>query len=468
MQVDDTPAAWQEVLRQPHIGAVVLVSLGIWLHAADSLIVATMMPAIVAEIGGGRVVSWAFALYETGTIVAGAASGLLALRHGLRLPMAAAALVFALGCTLSAMAPTMPVLLAGRLAQGAGGGGLAALSFVAVGLLFPRRLMPRAMAVMSILWGAAAFAGPLIGSLFVAYASWRAGFAFFGAQALLLALWIGWWVSGLATPGPGRTGDERLPIKRLALLCLSILLVSYAGIAPNPSTMALALLAGLAALLLFARIDAAAGAGRLWPARPFDLRFPVGSALLMTLGACIATMGLVTYGPILMQVLHASPVIVSGYVIATVSIAWTLGSVMVSGLPERLDPLVIGIGMAMVFASVAGMTYAMPAGPIWLIAAFAAVEGFGYGIANVFVLRRATLLAPRDDVERLSAALPTVGHLGYALGAAVVGILANSAGFHDALGAGEAAHVARWIFGGSFAVALGGALAMLRFVTFRK
>src|SRR5690606_17282554 len=98
--------------------------------------------------------------------------------------------LFGFGCILSATSPTMPLLLTGRALQGLGGGGLVAMGFVAVGLIFPRRYLARAMAAVSTLWGISAFIGPLVGGVFVDYVTWRWGFAFFACQAFALALWI--------------------------------------------------------------------------------------------------------------------------------------------------------------------------------------------------------------------------------------------------------------------------------------
>ncbi len=179
--------SWREVLTRQHGQALVLVCMGVWLHAAESLLVATMMPAIVAEIGGAEQVAWTIALYEIGTIVAGAAGGLLALRHGIRLPMGTAALAYAAGSAIAALAPSMGVLLLGRVLQGLGGGGLMALSFIAVGVLFPKRLTARVMAAITTLWGVSSLFGPLIGGLFVELSTWRNGFWFFTLQALALA-----------------------------------------------------------------------------------------------------------------------------------------------------------------------------------------------------------------------------------------------------------------------------------------
>ena len=139
---DDAPVGWTDILKRRHGPALALVCLGVWLHAANGLLVATMLPALVAKIGGAALVGWTISLYEIGTILTGAASGLLATRHGVRLPMSVAAAVFAAGCAVSALAPAMSVVLAGRLLQGLGGGGLMALAFVATGVLFPRPLIP--------------------------------------------------------------------------------------------------------------------------------------------------------------------------------------------------------------------------------------------------------------------------------------------------------------------------------------
>lgn len=79
--------SWREFLGSPYAPSLALVCLAVWLHAADSLIVATMLPSIVAEIGGAGLVGWSVSLYEIGSIVAGAASALLTMCFGLRVPM---------------------------------------------------------------------------------------------------------------------------------------------------------------------------------------------------------------------------------------------------------------------------------------------------------------------------------------------------------------------------------------------
>lgn len=457
---------WREVVNRRYGAPLLLVSLGVWLHAADSLIVATMMPQIVSEIGGEAYVAWSVALYELGSIVAGASGALMVMRKGVRVPMIMAAMVFAAGCLVSAAAPTMPILLFGRLMQGVGGGGLTALAFIAVATLFPARLTPRVLGIISVLWGASAFLGPMIGGLFVEYSTWRMGFVFFAAQAVGLALWILLGIR-ITEQKTDESTDPSVPFGRLMLLTLGVLMIAYAGIAVTVPRTPILLGMGLACLLVFLRQDARSAESRLLPNRPFNLRTPVGSALVMTLTLAVSAMGLGTYGPLLMTIIHGYPAYVAGYVLASVAIGWSAAAIMLSGSPERYDRFFIAVGLLMVFCSVAGLAYAIPHGPLALIGGFAALEGIGFGTAWTFVLRRAKRLADQDDVARLSGALPTVSRFGYALGASVCGILANAAGFSVDGTAAQAAHVARVIFIGNLPIALLGLFAMACFVSLK-
>lgn len=440
----ETFVSWREFLGGPYAASLALVCLAVWLHAADSLIVATMLPAIVAEIGGAALVGWSVSLYEIGSIVAGAASAFLTMRFGLRAPMSMAAALFGLGCILSAVSPTMPLLLTGRALQGLGGGGLVAMGFVAVGLIFPRRYIARAMAAVSTLWGISAFAGPLVGGLFVEYATWRWGFAFFAGQAFALALWIVW--RSDASTSRSMAAATEFPVKRLSLLCVGVILVAFGGVEVSILRTVPSVVAGLVCLIGFLWLDERAGDTRLLPHRPFDLFRPAGAALLMILSMSMATIAVTAFGPLLVTAIHGVSALTAGYIIACSSIGWTITAVLVSGLPERFDRLMIALGMTVVSLSILGFLHAVPNGPVWLIAVFAALEGGGFGLAWTFILRRTLAVADSDEIQRVSGSIPTIQRLGYALGAAYVGIVANAFGLLSMETAADAAKVARWVF----------------------
>lgn len=457
----ETSGSWREFLKTGCAPALALVCLAVWPHAVDELIVATMLPSIVAEIGGAGLVGWTVSLYEIASLVAGAASALMTMRYGLLAPMSLAGLTFAFGCFLIAFAPTMPVLLAGRLFQGFGAGGLASMGFVAVGVMFPRRFTARAMAAISTFWGVTAFIGPLIGSFFVEFASWRWGFVCFGLQGIVLAIWV---AQRPDLTGPQTYARIRLPWERLTLLCFAVLLVSYGGVKVTPVQSSICILFGLACLLLFFRLDARAEDNRMLPDLPLDPRKPIGSALLMILSLSIATIAMAAFGPLLIIAIHDVSALTIGYIVACSSIGWTLMAVLVSGTPERWDRIMIAIGMGLVAASTAALFFVVPFGPVWLIAVCAAIEGAGFGMAWTFVLRRTTAFSTLEETQRISGAIPTMQRLGYALGAAYIGIVANAAGFASMETAAQTTRVAQWIFGACLPFAVFGILAMITLV----
>ncbi len=75
-----TLALWRELLRGGNLPRFVVLCLGVWLHAADTLMVATLMPSAVVEIGGAPWLGWTMALHEGGSGAGGAATGLLGVR----------------------------------------------------------------------------------------------------------------------------------------------------------------------------------------------------------------------------------------------------------------------------------------------------------------------------------------------------------------------------------------------------
>ncbi|MDE3080371.1 MAG: MFS transporter [Paracoccaceae bacterium] len=452
--------SWREFLGEASVASLSLVCMAVWIHAADSLVVATMLPRIVAEIGGAAYVGWTVSLYQIGSIVLGAASALVTLRFGLRLPMSVAALTFGLGCAFSAMAPSMGVVLIGRTLQGLGGGGLVSMSFIAASLLFERRHIARVMATISALWGVSAFLGPLLGGLFVQYATWRIGFWFFAVEAMLLAGLILW-----TAPRHQHVGSEgSFPVVRLALLSAGVVLVSEGGVVVAPLRTGVLVLAGLVCLALFFLSDARATASRLLPRAPLDLRHPTGAALVMIMAMSMATIAGTAYGPILLVRIHGLTALEAGYVVAASSLGWTLTAVLVSGAPERMDRALIAAGMIVVALGLVLMVWAMPSGSVWLVALAMAAMGGGFGLSWTFILRRSTGLAEGDEVQRISGAIPVLQRLGYALGAAAIGIVANASGFLSMHAPAEAAHAARAIFAACLIPAALALIAMLTLV----
>ena len=157
---------WRDLLAGGRAPVLALLVLGCWVVAADSLVTATIMPAVGAALAGFAWFGWAASGFLTGLVVAGASAGWLAERIGLRAAMMLAGAGFTIGCALSAAAPDIYLFLLGRVIQGCAAGWVIGLIYVALAVLFPGRHLPRIFATLTSVWGVATFAGPLVGGLF--------------------------------------------------------------------------------------------------------------------------------------------------------------------------------------------------------------------------------------------------------------------------------------------------------------
>jgi MFS family permease len=434
------------------------VCLGVWLHAADALVATTVMPSAIAEIGGLAYIYWTIALYELGSIVAGAVTGVAAVALGLRTAMMASALVYALGCTASALAPSMAVMLVGRLVQGLGGGAMLALSYVGVSQIFPEHLWTRVLAIVSGVWGVSSLFGPLVGGVFAASGLWRGAFWAFAGQALLLVGLTPLLVGAHCTP---RADAGAIPGRQIAALSTGVLAISFAGVQTDAAATAALAAAGLVVLALVLRLERGAPA-RLFPPTPLGLGAPWGAGYAMVLALATATVSFTVYGPLLMTRLFGVSPLTAGLMIATESVAWTLAALAVARATPAEEPALIRVGALLVVAGIAALAATMPTGPVAALLPGGLLQGAGFGISWAFVLRRIVAGMPEGERERASAAMPTFQMIGYAVGAAASGIVANALGLTESAPADVARAVGFWVFAAFLPLAFVGVAAAFR------
>jgi MFS family permease len=440
------PVDWRALWRTGDLARFVFVSLGILLHATNETMIATIMPAMVRDLAGVQLVGWSFAIYELGAIVAGAAAGRLVSYVSLRGNMAGAAFVYGTGAAICAAAPGMEWLLFGRLIEGFGGGALVSLAFVSVERLFPRLIWPQLFGIMSAVWGVSAFGGPLLGALISESLGWRYAFWLFSASGFVMAAVSYLVLSGSAATRPATDRPPSFPFAALACLALAVILIASAGVNVELVRSSLLLALGLSGLALFFAIDARRPASRLFPTRPFDWRSPVGAGFTMVAAFSVATISFSVYGPLVLTSLHGIPILTTGYIIAAESIAWSVLSILVATARPRHEGRIIVAGAIMISAGVAGFAWAIPAGSIPVILACALLQGGGFGIAWPFITRTIVASAPPAESTVASSAVPAMQRIGYAVGAAASGIIANASGFSEGLSGATAEGVASWLF----------------------
>ena len=160
----------------------------------------------------------------------------------------------------------------------------------------------------------------------------------------------------------------------------------------------------------------------------------------------MATIALTVYGPLLMYIIFGAEPLVAGYIIALESLGWTVVAISTSGVSVRVEPRLIRLGSVLVSISMVGLIYAMPSGPLWLIALLSTIMGMGYGMSWSFVSKR--IIANVSEAERTqaSASIPTFMRVSMALGSALSGIIANFSGFSEDSSVEVAQNVAFWCF----------------------
>jgi MFS family permease len=451
--------AWRDMAAAGGLGRFLLICLGVWLHSADSLATATVVPAIVGEIGGTAYVAWTISLYQIGAVVAGAATARLCQRLGVRYVLAAAATIYGAGCLLAAVAPTMTIVLAGRLIQGAGGGMLLSLSYVAIQQSFAEELWGRLFGIVALIWSAGSLLGPLIGGIFSHLGAWRLVFWSFALQAGLVAVMA---MLLMPSPVPQANPSGRLPLLPLLLLSAASYAIAAAGVAEGRQLSIAEGVSGLALLWLAAWLDKRAK-HRLLPEDTLNLRHPMGLGLLAVFALAATTTGFWAYGPLILQAMFGTDPLVAGYILAGEALAWTAGTMALARIKPSAANGAIRAGTALVVIGGAGFALAVPSGFFAAIIACALLQGFGFGVCWPSIVHRIVRNAREHETTLAAAAPGTVQRIAYSVGAAATGIAANAVGLGEGVTASTARMAGFWVFAAFIPILVLGLVSAWRF-----
>src|SRR4029079_5143653 len=98
--------------------------------------------------------------------------GVLVDRLGLILPFTAGLAIFGVGLVVCGLAPSMPILVAGRFIQGFGAGAIPPIAYVAIGRSLPERLRPQMFALLATAWVLPGIFGPVIAAAVATTLHW--------------------------------------------------------------------------------------------------------------------------------------------------------------------------------------------------------------------------------------------------------------------------------------------------------
>ena len=252
-----SPGMTPAELRAAFFGTFPAVAPAIIVGAIDQTIVATALPAIAGSLGAVESISWVVVAYLIAATVAAPVYGQLGDALGRRRLLLVALGLHAAGSAVAASAGSFGWLLAGRLLQGAAGGGLNTLTMAIIGEAVPPRERGRFQAWIAGCFTLAAALGPVAGGWLTGSFGWRAVFL---AQLPAAALAFGMGLRAPARMGTAHGGALRFDAPGVFLFAafvapalLALSLAQQLSVAALPGAVLWAALAVLGLLLLLLR-----------------------------------------------------------------------------------------------------------------------------------------------------------------------------------------------------------------------
>ncbi len=177
----------------PRARAVLAIaSVGVALAAADTYVVVLALTDMMAGVGvtidalqkATPIVSGFLLGYIAVLPLVGRVADLASRQRVLQLCLA----VFVIGSVITALATDLPVLVGGRVIQGAGGGGLVPATLALVADLWPADRRGTPLGVVGAVQELGSVLGPALGAAILMVAQWRAIFWFNAVAGVLLSL----------------------------------------------------------------------------------------------------------------------------------------------------------------------------------------------------------------------------------------------------------------------------------------
>ena len=440
---------WADIFTG-RMGVFTLVlGLGMGLFAINQFVVATIMPTILADLGGVGLYTWAFSLFAVGAIMGAASANALRQAFGVRKAYAGAGLMLAVGLAGAAVAPNMETLVAFRLIQGIGGGAVASQGYGLVAIAYPPHLRSRILGVVSTIWGISTLMGPGFGAAFAESGLWRG--AFFGLLPLILLFVALAWQRVEGEAGDGRLSD--IPYRRLALLTFAVFLLSATSLTELVWLRVVFVAIAIVFTVLTFKLDATAE-HNMFPRGVTAVTTELGAVYwILFLGSIVLAI-VNTYSTFYLQALHDVSPLVAGYLFAIQSLMWTTSAIFVSMLPRSFETGSIVTGLAFILAGATGIAFLVDSGPVTILAIAIALTGIGLGFINNPTIQRIIAIVPEKEAHRAGASVQAIRNIGISFGAAASGMVAAATGLVEGAGRDVVASSMTWVYGANAAVAV--------------
>ncbi|DAA76129.1 TPA_exp: Uncharacterized protein A8136_1166 [Trichophyton benhamiae CBS 112371] len=175
-EAPEAPADSSEVKMSKGKVALIMLALCLatFLAALDITIVTTALPTIAREFNTSQAdYAWVGSAYLLGAASSTPSWGKVSDIFGRKPVLLAANVVFLVGSLLCGVSINIKMLVASRVIQGIGSGGLLTLVNICVSDLFSMRTRSMYFGIIGMVWAISGIIGPVIGGLMTQYTTWR-------------------------------------------------------------------------------------------------------------------------------------------------------------------------------------------------------------------------------------------------------------------------------------------------------
>lgn len=218
MTPTSSPSA--ETIRSPRevFTAISGLVVGMFVAVLSGTVVSTSMPVIIADLGGTQSqYTWVITASLLATAVSTPIWGKLADLVDRKILVQISLILFTAGTVIAGFSTDTNMLIAVRVIQGIGVGGLMSLVMIAVALIISPRERGKYMGVVGGIMALGTIGGPLLGGLLTDVWGWRSNF-FVGVPFALLALVLLQFT--LHLPKPQR--DTKVSIDYFGIVLLAV------------------------------------------------------------------------------------------------------------------------------------------------------------------------------------------------------------------------------------------------------
>lgn len=215
-----SPTSTAEAVRSPRevFTAISGLVVGMFVAVLSGTVVSTSMPVIIADLGGTQSqYTWVITASLLATAVSTPIWGKLADLVDRKILVQISLILFTVGTVIAGFSTDTNMLIAVRVVQGIGVGGLMSLVMIAVALIISPRERGKYMGVVGGIMALGTIGGPLLGGLLTDVWGWRSNF-FVGVPFAILALVLLQFT--LHLPKPQR--DTKVSIDYFGIVLLAV------------------------------------------------------------------------------------------------------------------------------------------------------------------------------------------------------------------------------------------------------